>query len=216
MSMNAMRQALTGSGPRPKILWAKIMMWALGAGIGARLAWLVASDGAGANPVEFLQTHTGWQAIAWLLATLLCTPVSRLGKLGWLAATRRVLGLWAFAFASAHLGIYILDQGIEWGDIVMDVYKRPFIAAGFAGWLALVPLAATSNLWSMRKLGKRWRQLHKASYFVAAAGMLHWYWMRAPKHKLSEWSIFAGLFVVWAVWRLALAKRAQISKMFKK
>lgn len=216
MAMDGLRKALLGSGPKPKILWTKMLIWAMGIGILGRLAWAVAMGGAGANPVEFLQTNTGWQATAWLLAALMCSPASRIRGMGWLAATRRALGLWAFAFALAHMGVYVLDQGVEWAEIAMDVGKRPFIAAGLVAWLAMAPLAATSNQWSMRRLGKRWRQLHKASYLAAGAAMLHWYWMRAPKHRLSEWSVFAVLFAGWAVWRLVVALRARGGKVLKR
>lgn len=215
MGMNGLRGGLPGWGPKPKILWAKVAIGALGVGAMGRLGWALGTGGAGANPAEFLQNHTGWQSMAWLLAALACGPAARMRGWGWLAATRRALGLWAFAFAAAHVGVYALDQGMEWGAMAMDVRRRPFVAAGLAAWACMAALAATSNQWSMRRLGKRWRQLHKASYLAAGAGMLHWYWMRAPKHRLAEWAVFAGLFAIWAAWRMA-ARRAQVKEAQKK
>lgn len=199
----------TGKG-RVRLL--KLAIWAAGLSMAGRLAAWTYLGRSGANPVEWLQNQTGWQGVAWLLATLLCTPASKIPKMGWVVGARRVLGLWAFAFASLHLGVYALDSGLDLAEIARDVVKRPFVTAGMAAWLAMLPLAATSNRKAMLALGTGWRKLHRLAYASAALGLLHWYWMREPKGRLEEWSVFAGWFAAWAAIRIAIAwqkKRAR-------
>jgi sulfoxide reductase heme-binding subunit YedZ len=71
-----------------------------------------------------------------------------------------------------------LDQFFDWAGIWKDIYKRPYITVGFAGWLLMVPLALTSTAWSIRKLGgKRWQLLHRLIYFSALCGVIHYYWL---------------------------------------
>jgi methionine sulfoxide reductase heme-binding subunit len=121
-----------------------------------RLGWLALHHGLGANPIEYITRSTGWWVLSFLLLTLLVTPLRRLSGWNWLLRLRRMLGLYAFFYASIHFSIYIwLDQFFDWQGIVKDIAKRPFITVGFAAFLCLIPLAATSTNAMVRRLGSR-------------------------------------------------------------
>jgi methionine sulfoxide reductase heme-binding subunit len=142
------------------------------------LAWRAAVGDLGANPIETVEHTTGAWALRLLLATLAVTPLRRLT--GWqaIATQRRTLGLFAFAYASAHFLTWsVLDNGLDLAAIAEDIAKRPFVTVGFAAFLLLIPLAATSTRASIRRLGKRWISLHRAVYLAAALGVLHFFWL---------------------------------------
>jgi len=90
-----------------------------------------------------------------------------------------MLGLFAFFYGCLHLTTYVwLDKFFDWQEIVKDIAKRPFITAGFTSWILMLPLAVTSTTGWIRRLGgKRWRTLHRAIYFSAVAGVVHYYWL---------------------------------------
>ena len=173
------------------------------------LAWLVygaAADRLGANPAEALIRGTGDWTLRLLCLTLAVTPLRR--WTGWhaLARLRRMLGLYTFFYAVLHALAYAwLDMGLDVGDIVRDIAKRPFILVGTAAWLLLLPLAATSLDRAVRALGAaRWRALHRAVYAVAGLALLHFFWMRAGKNDFAEVAVYAailGVLLGWRVWR---------------
>jgi len=143
-----------------------------------RLIWLAFSDGLGANPIEFITRSTGTWTLVFLLLTLSITPLRRLTGRNALIRYRRMLGLFAFFYACLHFTTYIwLDQFFEWPAIVKDVIKRPFITVGFAAFVLLIPLAATSTQAMQRRLKRRWQQLHRLVYLVAICGVLHYWWL---------------------------------------
>ena len=114
-----------------------------------------------------------------MLITLAVTPARRLSGWNDIVRVRRMLGLFAFFYGSLHLVTYVwLDQFFDWAAIVKDVSKRPFITAGFAAYLLLVPLAVTSTAGMIRRLGgRRWRRLHRLAYASAAIGIVHYWWL---------------------------------------
>jgi sulfoxide reductase heme-binding subunit YedZ len=144
-----------------------------------RLLWNFHKDALGPNPVENITHSTGDWTIRFLLITLSITPLRKLLNQPALIGFRRMLGLFAFFYGCLHLTTYLwLDQSFDWSGIWKDIYKRPYITAGFTGWALMVPLALTSTAWSIRKLGgKRWQQLHRLIYFSALAGVVHYYWL---------------------------------------
>jgi len=149
----------------------------------------------GANPLERVTHVTGDWGLRLLLATLAITPLRRLS--GWtrLLRLRRMLGLFAFFYVSLHLLTWVwLDQELVWGNIVADIAKRPYVTVGFAAWLLLVPLAATSTRGMMRRLGRNWQRLHRLIYVAALLGVLHYIWL--VKADLLEPLIYAGLLLV--------------------
>jgi sulfoxide reductase heme-binding subunit YedZ len=144
----------------------------------ARLIYLAASGGLGANPIEFITRSTGTWTLAGLLITLAVTPVRRLTGHNELIRYRRMLGLFAFAYACLHFTTYIwLDQFFDPAGILKDIYKRPFITVGFTAFMLLLPLAFTSTNAMMRRLGRRWQQLHRLVYLVGLLGVLHYLWL---------------------------------------
>jgi sulfoxide reductase heme-binding subunit YedZ len=161
-----------------------------------RLGWLALHHGLGANPIEYITRSTGWWLLSFLMLTLLVTPLRRLTGLNWLLRLRRMLGLYAFFYASLHFSTYIwLDQFFDWPGIVKDIAKRPFITVGFAAFVLLIPLAATSTNAMVKRLGaKRWQKLHRLVYAIAILGVLHFWWL--VKKDITEPLIFAGVLAV--------------------
>lgn len=159
-------------------------------------------DDLGANPIETITRSTGWWTLALLLATLSLTPLRRLSGWSWPGRLRRMLGLYAFFYACLHFGTYlILDQFFDWAAIVKDVAKRPYITAGFAAFLGLIPLALTSTDRMIRRLGgKRWKRLHRLVYFIAITGVVHFAWL--VKKDLSEPLAFGGVLAFLLGFRL--------------
>lgn len=131
-----------------------------------------------ANPVEELTHLTGDWTLRLLLITLAMTPLRRVIGQAWPIKLRRMLGLFTFFYASIHFLTWAgLDQTFNWQFIVADIAKRPYVTVGFLGWLILLPLALTSNRWSIRKLGKNWSRLHKLVYAIVPLGVLHYLWL---------------------------------------
>lgn len=141
------------------------------------LAWRAATGALGPNPIEEATLVTGRWALRLLVATLAVTPVRRLT--GWheVVRLRRLIGLFAFFYATTHFAIYVaIDQFFAWTFIRADIAKRPFITVGFTAFVLLVPLALTSTRGWMRRLGWRWQWLHRLVYVSAVCGVAHYYW----------------------------------------
>lgn len=155
----------------------------------------------GANPVETITHHTGDWALRLLLVTLAVTPLRRLTGWGELIRLRRMLGLYAFFYSVLHVATYfVLDLGLDFGGLVDDVIKRPYITVGFTVFLMLLPLAATSSNAIVRRLGRRWQTLHKLVYPAAIGAVLHFAWL--VKADLREPLIYALVLLVLFVLRL--------------
>jgi sulfoxide reductase heme-binding subunit YedZ len=177
-------------------------------------AWLVYgayADQLGANPAEYLIRSTGDWTLRFLCLTLAVTPLRVIAKLPPLLRFRRMLGLFTYFYVVLHfLGFAWLDMGFDPAEIAKDIVKRPFILVGFAAFLLLTPLAATSFNRAIRALGaKRWQQLHRLVYVVAVLGILHFFWMRAAKNNFAEVAVYAAILAVLLGWRVreALKKR---------
>lgn len=157
----------------------------------------------GANPVEKIQDTLGQWGLRFILITLAVTPVRDWLSMPWLVQLRRMLGLYAFFYVLMHfLTWLILDQGLYWSGIVEDIGKRPFITIGFAALLLLIPLAVTSTNKMMRRLGKRWKSLHRLVYLIGLLGVWHYYWQ--VKSDVTEPLIYLAIVLVllgWRVWK---------------
>lgn len=155
------------------------------------LGWGIWQDSVGPNPIEVLTRGTGDWTLRLLLVTLAVTPLRKWSGWHWLIRLRRMLGLFAFFYASLHLLTYVwLDQFFDWWGIVLDVAKRPFVTAGMAAFVLMLPLALTSPQLVMRRLGgRRWQQLHRSVYAVAIVGVLHYGWL--VKRDITEPAIYA-------------------------
>ena len=160
-----------------EILLLKIAVWIGGLSPALWLIWRTLTDRLGANPIEELLHGIGDTALILLLTTLAVTPLRRLTGWNTLIKIRRPLGLFAFFYLCMHFLVYlILDQTLDLEFILEDIVERPYITVGFTAWVLLIPLAVTSTRGWIRRLGKRWRKLHRLVYVSAALGVLHFYW----------------------------------------
>ena len=153
-------------------------LWPLGL-----LFYGAVTNSLGADPTAKITFATGSTTLNLLTITLAITPVRRLlPRLSWLIKFRRLLGLFAFFYATLHLLTYVaLYAGFDVNAMIADIEKRRFITMGVAAWLLLLPLAATSTNWAIRKLGgKRWSWLHKLVYVAAVCGAIHYWWQVKP------------------------------------
>ncbi|SFZ70933.1 sulfite oxidase heme-binding subunit YedZ [Chitinimonas taiwanensis] len=160
----------------------------------ARAAYILLG-GMAVNPIEFITRSTGTWTLVMLLAGLAITPLRRLSGANWLIKLRRMLGLFAFFYACLHFTTYIwLDQFFDLTAVLRDIAKRPFITIGFAAFVLLIPLAATSTDAMLRRLKRNWGRLHRLVYPIAALGVLHYLWL--VKRDLTQPLLYAAVLAV--------------------
>lgn len=136
------------------------------------LIWQGFTGGLGVDPVKEMEHQMGLWGLWLLIAGLCVTPLQRLAGIR-LIRYRRAIGLLAFFYILLHLLIWLaLDVQIP-SQIIADIAKRPYVTVGMAAFVLLVPLALTSNNWSIRKLGPRWRKLHRLVYAAVLLGGIH-------------------------------------------
>jgi sulfoxide reductase heme-binding subunit YedZ len=181
---------------QPASVWA---LYAIGLLPAAWTFYLGASDQLGADPVKTFELFLGLWTIRFLILTLAVSPARDL--FGWnYLRYRRALGLLTFYYALMHFTVYIvLDQALDLSAVLDDVLKRPFIMFGMAGLALLVPLAVTSNNFSIRKMGMKWIWLHRLIYIIAAAGALHF--ALSTKILDLEQYIYVGLIILLILYR---------------
>ncbi len=156
---------------KPASVWA---LYAVGLMPGLYAFYLGIFGGLGADPVRAFEHLLGLWAFRFLCLGLAVTPLRDLFGIN-LIAYRRALGLIAFYYVLAHFAVYLtLDRGLILSSIAGDILKRPYIMLGMAGLLMLIPLALTSNQWSIRRLGPRWNRLHKLTYPILIVAVLHY------------------------------------------
>jgi sulfoxide reductase heme-binding subunit YedZ len=168
---------------RSTILILKALTWVACLWPLALLVYGAITNTLGADPSAKITFTTGYTTLLLLILSLAVTPVRSLSpRLSWLIRFRRLLGLFAFFYGTLHLLTYIaLYAGFDIHAMLADIEKRRFITMGVAAWLLLVPLAATSTNWSIRKLGgKRWQRLHRLVYLAAICGIIHYWWQVKP------------------------------------
>ena len=186
------------------------------------LAWLIWAATTGhlsVNPLSDITLHTGDWAIRFICITLVISPLRQLTGWHWLIKFRRMAGLFAFFYATTHFLIYVIADrfaGLDFPNGIVsfttarnlvasvgeDIYKRPFITIGFTALLLLVPLAVTSTNKMMRRLGKRWKKLHRLIYVISLLGVWHYYWQ--VKSDTTEPLIYLAIVLVllsWRVWK---------------
>lgn len=169
-----------------------------------RLFLFAFTDQLGANPIEFITRNTGDWTLYFLCITLTVTPLRRLSKWNWLIKLRRMLGLFAFFYATLHFTTFLwFDHFFDVSEMLKDVIKRPFITVGFAAFVLLIPLAITSTNGMVKRLGaKRWQWLHRLIYVIASLGILHYWWMKAGKHDFEQPIIFGVIVAILLVMRI--------------
>jgi methionine sulfoxide reductase heme-binding subunit len=164
-----------------------------------------------ANPVEFLQHKTGDWTLRFLIFTLCVTPFRKILNLPELIRFRRMLGLFAFFYASLHFLTYLgPDQSFNFAGMLKDVVKRPFITVGFAAFVLLIPLAITSTAaWVRRLGGKRWQALHRSIYLCAILGVIHYYWLvKSDVREPLFYGFLVGILLLWRFTEWLTKRRA--------
>jgi methionine sulfoxide reductase heme-binding subunit len=162
----------------------------------------------GVNPAETIQLQTGRWTLKFLLASLAITPIRRLTGWNIVIQFRRMLGLFAFFYAVLHFAAYwAFDLSFAFDTMVTDVLKRPFIAFGFAALLLPLPLAVTSTKGWIRRLGKRWTQLHRLVYVAAILAVLHFAWK--VKVFTGDPVIYAAILTLLLAFRVFRALRTR-------
>ena len=185
----------------------------------AILAWQTwtvwkGSNALGADPVAEIEHRLGIWALRFLMLTLAITPLRQLTGWNVLVRFRRMLGLYAFAYASLHFAAYLgLDLRGFWAQVFEDIVKRPYITVGFIAWLLLVPLAVTSTTGWIKRLGRNWSRLHKLVYVIAVLAVLHFWWL--VKSDLREPALYAAIAAVLLGWRAWKALKARASAKAK-
>lgn len=197
----------------------KFMPWRVGVFVAAAIwplywlyeAWIFAL---GPDPGKVLVDRLGLGTLILLLVTLGMTPLHKLtGWPGWIAV-RRQIGLWCFAYVVLHLCAYLtFVLGFDWSQLGVELRKRPYIIVGSLGFLCLLALAVTSNRYSQRRLGARWKKLHRLVYVVVGLGLLHMLWI--VRADLKEWAVYACIGAGLLALRIPLVKN-RIPRLYKK
>ncbi len=180
-------------------LWAKPLLFAVALIPLVLLVFRVASDQLGPDPAKTVVLFTGSWALNFLLITLLVSPLRQWLKRPQLIRYRRMLGLFCFFYASLHalsVGTYIL--GWDWLIFTEEMRERPYMLVGFLAWLSLIPLALTSNRYSLRRLGRRWQSLHRLVYLTLILAIVHLIWLvRSDWAEAAAYSAAALLLLLW-------------------
>lgn len=186
--------------------WIRLGIFVLGCLFPAWWLYEAAMSLLGPDPGKILVDRLGLGALIFLLITLSMTPLQKMtGWSGWIVI-RRQLGLWCFAYIVLHMTSYmVFVLGMDWGQLGVELRKRPYIIVGALGFLGLLALAVTSNRYSQRRLGVRWKKLHKLVYVILCLGLLHFLWI--VRADLKEWSIYAAIGVLLLVLRVPAVSR---------
>ena len=176
-----------------------------------REEFLTGSGALGADPVAEIEHRLGLWALRLLLITLAVTPLRQITGQAALVKFRRMLGLYAFLYATLHFAAYlVLDLRGYWTQIFEEIVKRPYITVGFAAWLLLVPLALTSTQAAIRRLGRNWARLHRLVYLIAVLAVLHFWWL--VKSDVREPLLYAAILTVLLGWRVGRKWRGSIAR----
>lgn len=212
---------MTAAVRRPldaRVALAKIVVFALCLLPFAMLVWDAAAQTLGPDPVAMLEHRSGDWALRLLLVTLAVTPLRQLTGVAALVRFRRMLGLFAFFYASLHLTVYlVIDLGGFWRQLFGEIVKRPYITVGFLAWLLLVPLAITSTKGMMRRLGRNWLRLHRLVYVIGLCAVLHYLWLVksgqkiAVREPLIYLAIYLALMAFRLPWRALTAKHRGVT-----
>lgn len=187
--------------------WWRLLIFLVAASVPFYWLYLAAIAALGPDPGKVLVDNLGQGALVFLLCSLAMTPLQRLsGWAGWISF-RRQLGLWAFAYAVLHLSAYLYFLlGPDFSSFGAELVERPYITVGAVALMGLLALAATSTRWSMRKLGRRWKQLHRLVYPVLLIVLLHMLWV--VRADAGRWMLYASIAALLLLVRLpAVAHR---------
>ena len=189
------------------IIILKVAVWLVCLAPLAPLVYHGLQNNLGPDPTATVTHATGFATLRLLVISLAVTPLRRLSpRLAWLVRVRRLLGLFAFFYGCLHLLTWLwLYSGFSVAAMLDDIGKRRYVMAGMAAWLLLVPLAATSTTWSIRKLGgKRWQALHRLAYVSAICGVIHYWWIvkSGVRTPITITLVLASLLLARVVWSM--------------
>jgi sulfoxide reductase heme-binding subunit YedZ len=192
---------------RRTIIILKVAVWLVCLTPLALLVYHGLQNNLGPDPTATVTHATGFATLRLLVISLAVTPLRRLSpRLAWLVRFRRLLGLFAFFYGCLHLLTWLwLYSGFSVAAMLDDIGKRRYVMAGMAAWLLLVPLAATSTTWSIRKLGgKRWQALHRLAYLSAICGVIHYWWIvkSGVRTPITITLVLATLLLARIVWSM--------------
>ena len=191
----------------------KVSVWVVCLAPLAILAYRAWTDDLTANPISFITNWLGDWTFRILLSALALTPLRIVTGIAWQMPLRRLLGLFAFFYASLHFSVWILlDHFFNWSQMAADIVKRPYITVGMLALTCLVPLAVTSTTGMIKRLGAaNWKRLHRLVYLVAVCAALHFLWL--AKVGRTDQYVYAGIVALllgvraWDATRRALRRR---------
>jgi len=188
----------------------RLLLFVCAASLPAYWLYLAATAALGPDPGKVLVDNLGEGALILLLCSLAMTPLQKLtGWSGWIAF-RRQLGLWSFGYAALHLTAYLaFILGLDFRSFPTELVDRPYIAVGAIAFLGLLALAMTSTRWSMRKLGKRWKKLHRIVYLTLLVVLIHMLWV--VRSDAGQWSLYATLGVILLLARLPAVQKSMVN-----
>jgi len=162
------------------------------------IVWRIFYGDLGSDPIETITFATGDWTLRFLLITLAVSPFRQWFGLSALLRFRRMLGLYVYFYACCHFLIwFILDHALSFGDMIEDIIDRPYITFGFSALMLLIPLAVTSNNVMVRKLGRRWKKLHRLVYAIIILGVLHYLWLtKADYLEPGIYALIAGVLLI--------------------
>ena len=162
--------------------------------------------GLGGRPLNEAIHRTGWWAIVFLLASLAVTPLRRSAHFNGLFDVRRMIGVASFAYAALHLALFVADWKFDLLKVAIEIVSRLYLAIGFAAFLGLAILAATSNDTMVKRIGGLgWRRIHRATYVITLFALIHFF--QQTKADLTQPTLYAGLFLWLLAYRLLAAWR---------
>ena len=178
----------------------KVAVWGVCLAPLVVLLFRAATRDLGPNPISFVTNWLGDWTLRLLLASLAMTPLRMLFGLSWPVALRRLLGLFAFAYAGLHFSVWlVVDHFFDWREMGADIVKRPYVTVGMTALTLMLPLAATSTAAAIRKLGGRnWQRLHRLAYAIGVCGVLHYFWL-AKKANPAPYYYGAVLVVLFSI-----------------
>jgi sulfoxide reductase heme-binding subunit YedZ len=175
----------------------------------ARLIWNFFHDQLTANPIQYITFQTGKTALVLLVLALACTPLNTLFELKRVVGLRRMLGLYAFLYATLHFLTFVgLDYQFDPELLKEAIFKKRYALVGFAAFLSLLPLAITSTKGWMRRLGKNWKRLHRLIYLAALLAVIHFVWL--VKSDIREPLAYGAVVVLLLALRLKTIRRTLV------
>lgn len=183
-------------------------LYGLGAAWAAFLFWQALTGRLGVEPINALEREYGDTALKLLVAGLAVTPLMKYARVS-LLKFRRAIGLLTFFFVLAHFSVWALLDVQSFGRVWADILKRPYVTVGMIAFLGLIPLALTSNNWSVRRLGRNWRRLHQLVYPIAILGAVHYIWLAKgfQIEPLVYLGLILGLLATRVRWKRLLGPR---------